>query len=295
MSADNRRGILMMSASMAFFIGNDALVKLVSASLPTPQLIFIRGLLVTVLIGSVVLGSGAARHWRTALTPTVWWRALFDAAATFGYLTALFHLPIANATAINLAAPLFLTVLAVLLLGERVDARRWLLIVMGFVGVLLVVQPRADGFNSYALLCVLATLLHALRDLLTRKVPAQVPSLLITLATALTVSVLSGWWCAVDEWRTVPTTALVQLTGAALCLAFAYHLLTLSMRAGDMSLIAPFRYTGLLVALLLGYWVWGDVPNALAWVGISLLVVAGLGMLRGQRLRARAALDMATD
>lgn len=295
MNADNRRGILMMSASMAFFIGNDALVKLVSSTLPTPQLIFIRGLLVTVLIGAVVLGTGAARHWRAALTPTVWWRALFDSAATFGYLTALFHLPIANATAINLSAPLFLTVLAVLLLGERVDLRRWGLIVLGFVGVLLVVQPRADGFNGYALLCVLATLLHALRDLLTRRVPTQVPSLLITLATALTVSLLSGVWTVVDEWRPLSLPVLAQLTGAALCLAFAYHLLTLSMRAGDMSLIAPFRYTGLLVALLLGYWVWGDIPNALAWGGIALLVAAGLGMLRGQRLRSRAALDAATD
>lgn len=295
MNADNRRGILMMSASMAFFIGNDALVKLVSSTLPTPQLIFIRGLLVAVLIGAVVLGTGAARHWRTALTPTVWWRALFDSAATFGYLTALFHLPIANATAINLAAPLFLTVLAVLLLGERVDARRWALIVLGFVGVLLVVQPRADGFNAYALLCVFATLLHALRDLLTRRVPTQVPSLLITLATALTVSVLSGLWTVVDEWRPVSAPVFTQLAGAAVCLAIAYHLLTLSMRAGDMSLIAPFRYTGLLVALLLGYWVWGDVPNALAWGGIALLVAAGLGMLRGQRLRPRAALDAATD
>ena len=77
------------------------------------------------------------------------------------------------------------------LLGERVDAKRWALIVLGFVGVLLVVQPSAEGFNAYALLCVFATLLHAARDLLTRRVPAQVPSLIITLATGIFVDALA--------------------------------------------------------------------------------------------------------
>lgn len=295
MNAENRRGILMMSGAMAFFIANDALVKLVSASLPTAQLIFVRGLLTTLLLGGVVLASGLAGQWRQLLQPTVALRALFDAGATFTYLTALFHLPIGNATAINLSAPLFLTLFAVFLLGERVDAKRWALIVLGFVGVLLVVQPSAEGFNGYALLCVFATLLHAARDLLTRKVPARVPSLIITLATACTVTVLSGLACVAGEWRPMGPGSLARLVGAALCLAAAYHLLTLSMRAGDMSVIGPFRYSGLLVALLLGYLLWGDVPNVVAWGGILLLVAAGLGMLHGERQRSRAALDAATD
>ena len=294
MNAENRRGIVMMSAAMAFFIANDALVKLVSSALPTGQLIFVRGLLTTVLLGAVVAGSGLAGQWRLLLQPTVALRALVDSAATFTYLTALFHLPIGNATAINLSAPLFLTLFAVFLLGERVDARRWALIVLGFVGVLLVVQPSADGFNGYAVLCVFATLLHAVRDLLTRRVPPQVPSLIITLATACTVTVLSGLWCATQAWQPMGAVSAAQLTGAAVCLAAAYHLLTLSMRAGDMSVIGPFRYSGLLAALLLGYLVWGDVPNTLAWVGIALLVAAGLGMLHSQR-SARTALEAATD
>lgn len=295
MNSDNRRGILMMTAAMAFFITNDALVKLVSASLPTAQLIFIRGLLTTLLLGGVLAATGVWRQWRLALTPTVPVRALFDSAATFTYLTSLFHLPLGNATAINLAAPLFLTLFAIFLLGEHVNGLRWLLIGLGFGGVLLVVQPRADGFNGYAALCVLGTLFHAMRDLLTRKVPAHVPSLLITWSTAAGVTLLSGLWTAATAWRPIPAPALGQLTCAALCLAAAYHLLTLSMRAGDMSVIGPFRYSGLLVALLLGYLLWGDVPNALAWTGIVLLVAAGLGMLHSERLRARAALDAATD
>lgn len=295
MNAENRRGIVMMSAAMAFFIANDALVKLVSASMPTAQLIFVRGVLCTLLLAAVVLRSGVASQWRSALTPSIPVRALFDSLATFTYLTALFHLPLGNATAINLAAPLFLTLFAVFLLGERVNAQRWALIGLGFGGVLLVVQPRADGFNGHALLCVVATLFHAGRDLMTRKVPAQVPSLLITLSTACMVTLLSGVWTLLAPWTPMSVLALGQLAGAAVCLAVAYHLLTLSMRAGDMSVIGPFRYSGLLVALLLGYVLWGDVPNALAWGGIVLLVAAGLGMLHSERQRSRAALDAATD
>jgi len=295
MNTDNRRGIVMMTVAMAFFIVNDALVKLVSSTLPTAQLIFVRGLLTTLLLGGVLLATGTWRQWRTALTPTVPVRALFDSAATFTYLTSLFHLPLGNATAINLAAPLFLTLFAILVLREHVDGRRWSLIGLGFAGVLMVVQPRAEGFNGYAALCVLATLFHASRDLLTRKVPAQVPSLLITWTTAAMVTLLSGLWTLATPWKPMPALAMGQLAGAALCLAAAYHLLTLSMRAGDMSVVGPFRYSGLLVALLLGYLLWGDVPNALAWAGIVLLVAAGLGMLHSERLRARAALDAATD
>lgn len=285
-----------MTAAMACFISNDALVKLVSASLPTAQLIFVRGALTTLWLLLVVAASGQLGQWRRIATPSVWIRAAFDTAATFTYLTSLFHLPIGNATAINLAAPLFLTLFAVLLLGERVSAGRWALIWLGFIGVLLVVQPSAEGLNGYALLCVLATLFHAGRDLMTRQVPAEVPSLLITLATAALVTVISGLWTAgTADWTPVSDTSWWRLGAASVCLAGAYHLLTLSMRAGDMSVIGPFRYSGLLVALVLGYLVWGDVPNVLAWAGIALLVASGLGLLLSERARARAALDAAVD
>ena len=227
MNPHNRRGILTMMAAMLFFVTNDALVKLVSSQLPTPQLIFIRGAFATLLLVLMVVFTGSWAQWRSVRTRTVPIRALLDSAATFTYLTALFHLPLGNATAINLAAPLFLTLLAVVFLRERVGALRWALIVLGFTGVLLVVQPDAHGLNAYALLCVVGTLFHAGRDL--------------------------------------------------------------------MSVIGPFRYSGLLVALVLGYVLWGEVPNLLAWGGIALLVMAGLGLLHSQRTSRRAALDAATD
>ena len=135
---------------------------------------------------------GQLQLWRTTLTRSVPARAVLDSLASFTYLTSVFHIPLGNATAINLAGPLFLTLMAVFFLHERVTLGRWALILMGFGGVLLVVQPRMGDFNAYALLCLFAAVLHAGRDFLTRLVPAQVPSLLITLSTAIMVTVLAG-------------------------------------------------------------------------------------------------------
>lgn len=288
MSQHNRRGILTMTGTMAFFVVNDALVKWVSNDLSTPQLIFVRGVMTTTLLLALAGRMGQLSLWRTALTLSVPTRAVLDSLATFTYLTALFHMPLGNATAINSAGPLFLTLMAVIFLHERVSLGRWALIGLGFAGVLLVVQPRAGYFNAYAWLCLFAAVLHAGRDFLTRLVPAQVPSLLITLSTAVMVTLTAGVWSLFVPWKPMGTAHLWQLFGASLCLAAGYHLLTLSMRWGDMSVIGPFRYSGLLVALVLGYLLWGDVPNALAGCGIALLVAAGLGLLQAERRRKQA-------
>lgn len=288
MSQHNRRGIVTMTGAMVFFVVNDALVKWVSADLSTPQLIFVRGVMTSALLLALAGWMGQLQHWRTTLTRSVPARALIDSLASFTYLTAVFHMPLGNATAINLAGPLFLTLMAVFFLKEKVSLARWGLIVLGFAGVLLVVQPRMGGFNAYAWLCLFAAVLHAGRDFLTRLVPAQVPSLLITLSTAVMVTVLAGLWSLFEPWQAMRAAHLWQLLAASLCLAAGYHLLTLSMRLGEMSVIGPFRYSGLLVALVLGYLLWGDVPNLLAWCGIGLVVAAGLGLLQSERRRRQA-------
>ena len=285
----NRRGIQLMIAAMACFIVNDALVKYASQAMPAAQLIFLRGVMAS------LLALGVARAMRVGVRPRelargwVAVRALVDAAATLFYLVALFHLPIANATAINMASPLFIALLAVPLFGERVDARRWWAIATGFLGVVLVVQPRADGFNAYALVCLVATLLHAVRDLVTRRIPPGIASIVVTVATAVAVTALAGLLSLVQGWQPFGVPELAVLALAAGFLAAAYTLIILATRRGEFSVIAPFRYTGLLWALLIGYVVWGDVPNVLAWAGIALLIGAGLYLVHRERQRAREA------
>lgn len=291
----NRRGVLAMAAGMASFVANDAIVKLVSQSLPSGQLIFLRGVFATVLLLVVLAAMGLLRDIPLLRDRRVVLRAFLDACATLTYLTSLFHLPIGNATAINMATPLFITLFAVIAFKEQVGGARWLAIVTGFTGVLLVVQPSGAAFNAYALLCLGGTLLHASRDLLTRTIDRAIPSLLITFSTAIAVTLLSGLWSLQQEWRPASWQGLGLLAAASVFLSIGYFMLTIAMRAGEMSVIAPFRYAGLLFALLLGFVVWGDVPNAVAWAGIALLVGAGLYVLHSERSRSRAELEPIPD
>jgi len=255
--------------------------------MPTLQLIFLRGIMSVVLVFAVAHAMGAAARLREIAGRWVVVRAVLEAGASIVYLAGLIHLPIANATAINLASPLFMTVLAVAFLRERVGAERWLMVVLGFAGVVLVIQPGVAGFNRYALVCLLATFLQALRDLLTRRIDAGVPAILITLATTAVVTILSGGLSLFEGWRPFGAGQLAVLALAAAFLMGAYYLIIDSMRHGEMSLVAPFRYSGLLYALLVGYLAWGDVPNALAWCGIVLMAGSGVYALHGERRRAR--------
>ena len=155
----------------------------------------------------------------------------------------------------------------------------------GFGGVLLVVQPRLDGFNLHAWLCLLATLIYAFRDLLTRKIDPATPSILVTLATAGVVWLMAAVVMLFQGWTPMSGRDLGLLALASVLLSTGYYALIAALRQGELSVIAPFRYVGLLWALLIGYVVWGTLPNSLGWVGIALLIGAGLAMIHGQRAR----------
>lgn len=284
-AAANRRGILCMVGAMGCFVTNDALVKFASQSMPSAQLILIRGFMSVLLVLAVAHALGATARLREATRGWVAGRALVDATATMLYLGSLFHLPIANATAINLAAPLFMTMFAALFMADRVRGARWLAVGAGFLGVLLVIQPRAQGFNSWALVCLLGTLFHAARDLMTRRIHAGIPSILITLATAVAVTVVSGVGSLLQGWQPFGLFEFGLLALASVFLTGGYYFIISSMRHGEMTLVAPFRYSGLLFALVLGYGVWGEVPNALAWFGIALLIASGLYVLVSEKRR----------
>ncbi|MES2939810.1 MAG: DMT family transporter [Pseudomonadota bacterium] len=293
--AANRRGVLAISAGMASFVANDSLVKYVSESLPSAQLILLRGVFATVLLLGVSYALGAFGQLRALLNRRVMVRAGIDATATLIYLTSLFHLPIGNAVAISLATPLVITLFAILLFKERVGIGRWLAIATGFAGVLMIVQPAGSAFNVYAVLCLVGTLFHACRDLMTRTIDPRIPSVVVTLSTAVAVTLFSGVWVTFGAWQPVAWQQLALLAAASVFLSAGYYLLIIAMRAGEMSVIVPFRYVGLLFALVLGYLVWNEVPNLLAWCGIALLALAGYYVLRSQRQHPRAELEPAPE
>lgn len=274
---------------MACFVVNDAMVKHISASMPSAQLIFVRGLMATVLVLLVARQSGALRRVSAVLNPRVALRGAIDACATMLYLMSLFRLPIANATAINLAAPLFMTVYAVLFMGERANATRWWVLGVGFAGVLCIVQPGGAGFNLWSLVCLLGTLFHTARDLLTQRIDPAIPSVIVTLATAVAVTLLSGVFTLASGWQPVALTELALLGVAAVFLSCGYFLLVQCMRAGEVSFTAPFRYSAVLFATLLGFIVWGEAPSTWAWLGIAMLIASGLYLLHTEQTRRRRA------
>ena len=279
MRSENATGALCMCASMAGFAFNDVIMKLVFEDVPLFQAILVRGLFACVLVAAVAWWFGALRSWegfRALGHPTVAWRTLGEAGATVFFLSALFAMPIANATAILQALPLTITMAAALLLRERVGWRRWTAILFGLAGVLMIVRPSADGFAAGSGFALAAVAAITLRDIATRRMPARVPSLLVGLLTAVVIT-LSG----VIGTLLGPTVALEAghiglMAGAAGFLAVGYVFSVLAMRAGTVSFVTPFRYTILLWALLLGWIVFGNVPDGIALAGAAVVVGSGL-------------------
>lgn len=281
---ENLRGALAMLGAIALFIINDAMIKLASENMPAAQTIGVRGIFATAW---VLLTVTAARQWHQAhhaLDPRTMVRAALDVLSTFTYLTALFNMPLSLAVAIGQTAPLMILALSVVFLRERVPWGRWVAVVVGFAAVLLVVRPGGeDGFNGWALLALVATLFSATRDIYTRLVPARVPSLIITLATAIAVTGTGVVLTAIHGWVPMSGRQWALLFGASVFLAGAYHLMILALRHGEVSFVGGFRYASLPAAALLGWLVWGHLPDGPAVLGMLVIVGAGLYLFRSGR------------
>lgn len=287
--AENVRGALFMVVAMAAFVINDTLMKSLAGEVPIFQAVFLRGLMATALIAPFAFFSGALRPralprrdiGRIAL------RSAGEIGATICFLIALFAMPIANVTAILLAAPLMLTMVGALFLGEPVGWRRWSAVVAGFLGVLMVVQPGGEAFSAAAFWAVASVTFVCLRDLVTRRLSAETPSLLVTLATAVSITAMGGLITLHQGWTPVSGGSLLRLAGAAGFVFVGYLFSVKTMREGDIGFVSPFRYTIMIWALLLGYFVFGDIPNFLAGAGAALIVASGVYAFHRERIRSR--------
>ena len=288
MHTNNPRGIVLMVAAMALFVTNDALMKVASQSIPPAQAIFVRGSLVTCLLVALAAGQGQLRHWRKLAHRDVLGRALLEGAGSYGYLFALAHLPLAIALAINMAVPLVVLPLAVILLAERVGWRRWSALVVGFAGVLLIVKPGPEGVDWWALLALVSTAAHAMRDVVTRRIPVVIPSVLVTTVSAAVLTAGAGALVLYEGWRPMELTVLISLTAASFMVTAAMYLLVVSTRIGEASVITGFRYAAMVWGIVLGYAIWGYLPDTTAWTGMALIVGAGLYAAHRERLRRGA-------
>lgn len=277
-----------MSVSMAGFTINDTLVKLASAEMNMGQIMLVRGFFASVLIGTLAWHQGALKTPRFILHPLVAVRALGELGGTVFFLIALAHLPIANVSAVLQALPLAVTMGAAMVFGEGVGWRRWLAIAAGFAGVMIIVRPGFEGFNIYALSALLCVAFCAVRDLATRRIPDTVPTLLISTVTACVVAICGAFLIApLGGWTPMRPGAVGLLASAAVLLLFGYHFIISAMRGGDISFIAPFRYTALLWAILLGFLVFGDIPDMAMIAGATIIVGSGIYTLYRERIVGR--------
>ncbi len=288
--ADNSRGIIMMVLSNLAFIINDTWIKLASEGLPTGQILFIRGAFAFVVILGVVLATGAYRNWRSVCNGLVAWRTVGEIGATLLYLYALFNMPIANVTAIGQIVPLMTTAAAAIFLAEPVGWRRWLAVAIGFFGVMLIMRPSLSGFDVFSLAALASMAFITLRDLVTREFNPGTSTLLVIAVTALAVTLAGGSLSVAETWAWPDLRQWSLLAAAAVLLLCGYGTSILAMRLGAMAVVAPFRYAGIIFAVIIGYLVWGDVPDALTLTGTVIVVATGVYTFRREmRLAQQAA------
>lgn len=284
----NFRGALFMVVAMSVFTVSDAITKYLSESLNIGQIMAIRGVFATILVGLLAWRSGALALPRSVLHPLVALRAAGEAAATVTYFIALSYLPIADVSAVQQALPLAVTMGAALFLGEHVGRRRWLAIVAGFFGVLIIVRPGFAGFSPYFLLVLLCVVICAIRDLATRQIPDAIPTLLISAVTSVAVTFVGGAMITpMGGWLPMTLNDIALLVVGAVLLLVGYQFIIMAMRVGDVSFIAPFRYTALLWAIVIGILFFGDFPDIPVLVGASIIVTSGLYTLYRERVVGR--------
>ena len=214
--SDNAQGAIFMMISGLAFVLNDTLMKLVSAEMSLFQAVFLRGVVTTALLALVALH----RHEMfPQIDPAdrrlMALRMVGEIGGTICFLTALFNMPIANATAILQSMPLAVTLSAALFLGETVGWRRYLAITIGFIGVMVIIQPGSDGFSAYSLWAVGAVCFMVVRDLTTRRLTRGIPSIFVALTTAVGITVVGGLASATQPWGSVSGHAVALLVGAA--------------------------------------------------------------------------------
>jgi drug/metabolite transporter (DMT)-like permease len=274
-------GIALKLASVVLFAGMTLCVKLLGKDIPSGQTIFVRGLLSAAILPLIA--------WRTAglhLLKTQNWRShglrsLSGTLSMFCFFTAVTMIPLADLTAINFTAPMFLTVLAMVFLGERIHRFRWTALGFGFLGVFTMISPHlsfATGTSLGALLALGAALFSAIAMTFLRKMSGSEHAITITFYFSLTFTFCSAL-TAIQGWP-VPTPhqwSLIVLSG--LFGVFGQILMTYSYSYAEASTVAPLDYSGMIFAVILGYAFFGEVPTLSVWIGAPLVVGAGLLIL----------------
>jgi drug/metabolite transporter (DMT)-like permease len=264
----------------------DALVKLAAEQQPIGQIIFFRNIFAFIPLYFFIHRAGGWAILRTRYVTQHIVRAATGIVSMALIFYAFAVMQLADVVAIGLSAPIFLTALSVPLLGEQVGWRRWSAVAAGFVGILVITRPGSGIFGPIALLPLTSAALYAVAMIQVRKVsirePAATMSFYFTLAAAVLSAASLPW-----QWVTPSPIMLVCLIVIGILGGLAQMALTEAYRLAPVSLVAPFEYTALLAAAVLGYAIWGQIPDRFVWLGAAVVVASGLYILHRETVLRR--------
>ena len=279
--SENFRGAVLMMICMGAFVLNDAFVRLAGGSLPLAQILFFRGLLTTTTLLLVAFYTGVFKlkvprqdKW------LIFFRSVTEALTAYFFLTAVMNMPFANVTAILQILPMTVTFAAAITFKEKVGKFRISLILFGFLGVILIINPAKDGFNIYAGYALISVLLITIRDVLSRKLSFDVPTLIPTVSASLGVLLFSTILIINTAFQPPSLQNSFFIGSAAFFIIFGYYTAILVMRAGEISFISPFRYSAILFALLIGFIFFEEQPSKTALLGMIIVLVSGVALIK---------------
>jgi len=276
------RGALLKLVSVLFLASMAACVKYLGTAIPSGETVFVRGLISLAVLAFIAWRVEGLHLLKTGNLKSHALRSLSGTASMFCWFTALTLIPLADFTAITFTAPMFLTVLAMLFLGERIHAYRWTALAVGFAGVLIMVGPHLSfgGGSLGVALSLGAAIFSAIAMMFLRSMSGSGGEHAITIAfyfslTSMVVAALTavaGWpMPTAEQWLFI---VLIGVLGV-----FGQLLMTWSYRYAEASMIAPLDYTNLLFAVIYGYLFFGETPYVSVWIGAPLVIAAGLIIL----------------
>ena len=287
MEFNNLKAALFVVIAMAMITTNDAIVKHITQVFTVGQIMFLRGAVICIIFASVMLLRRQPIINRNTLQRWNLLRALFELGATLAFLTGLSLLPIAVASTLGFASPIFLALLAAILLKEKVGSGRWAIILLGFGGVMLITNPFSDSASWAVIFPIICAFFVALRDIAIRYVPQDISSPQVAFTNAWIVMIGGGLYSIYQGWgQADPMWYLwfIALGGVLYC---GYLFLIIGSRLGELSFIGPFKYISILIALVYGYLIWGDQPTLTMLGGALIIVLSGIILVSHEKRRNR--------
>lgn len=285
--SNNQRGIAAICGCMASYTINDVLVKQILQTYPIGEVIFVRGILSSLLLGAAALLLGHGRLLTSSPSRLLASRSLCDGLSTAGFIAALAHMKLANIAAVLQIAPLIITAMSVMLYREAVGWRRWTAIGVGFFGALLVIKPVPSEFNIWAIVGAASALAAAVREIQTRRIGRATPAMVVAFWGAVGITLCGALFVMTENWQMFSGHDLFKLFVAAVFVGIAIYLLAVGFRDVDLSVVAPFRYSYLLTSALGGFLVFREVPDAWTVAGAALIVGSGIYALHREAVRHR--------